>query len=289
MEIIHSITEMQSLSKALRLSGKTIGFVPTMGALHEGHLSIVRESVKANDVTIVSIFVNPAQFSEGEDFNRYPRDYESDIKKLGGLSVNAVFMPGVAEIYPEGYKTYIKVRGLSDKLCGQFRPGHFRGVATVVMKLFNAVMPVRAYFGLKDYQQCAVLRKMSADLNLDIEIVLCPTVREPDGLAMSSRNAYLSAEERLDAAFIYKALKEAELAVKDGSLKIRAVATRLRETLSQAKTITEIQYASAYDPDTLDEITGGTRVLIAAAVKIGGTRLIDNIVIDLPVAEGVVC
>ncbi|MBF0459002.1 MAG: pantoate--beta-alanine ligase [Nitrospirae bacterium] len=289
MEIIGSMSAMQRFSKALRLSGKTIGFVPTMGALHEGHLSIVRESVKANDITIVSIFVNPAQFSEGEDFNRYPRDYDNDIKKLGGLLADAVFIPTVDSVYPDGYKTYVEVRGLSDKLCGQFRLGHFSGVATVVLKLFNAVMPVRAYFGLKDYQQCVVLKKMSADLNLDIEIVLCPTVREPDGLAMSSRNAYLSAEERLDAALIYKALKEAELAVKDGSLKVRAIAPRLRETLSGVKSITEIQYASAYDPDTLDEITGGARVLIAAAVKMGGTRLIDNIMVDLQAAEGVVC
>ncbi|MCG6552163.1 MAG: pantoate--beta-alanine ligase, partial [Candidatus Magnetominusculus sp. LBB02] len=272
-------------SKDCRLSGKTIGFVPTMGALHDGHLSLIREAARANNATVVSIFINPAQFSEGEDFDRYPRDYESDIRQLSGLlygSVSALFMPRVDDIYPDGYRTYVEVRGLSDKLCGQFRPGHFTGVATVVLKLFNTVMPDRAYFGLKDYQQCAVIKKMAADLNLDMEIVTCPTVRQKDGLAMSSRNAYLSEAERLDSAQIYKALKDAEHAVKDGSLEIRAIAARLRQSLCQIAAITEIQYASAYDPETLDEITHSTGViLIAAAVKIGSTRLIDNILVEL--------
>ncbi|MEO5359694.1 MAG: pantoate--beta-alanine ligase [Nitrospirota bacterium] len=284
MQLIRTIFEMQQFSKGCKLSGKTIGFVPTMGALHDGHLSIVRGSTKANDVTIVSIFVNPTQFSVGEDFNRYPRDYDGDIEKLGGLSVDAVFLPGVDSVYPDGYKTYVEVRGLSEKLCGQFRPGHFTGVATVVLKLFNAVMPTRAYFGLKDYQQCVVIKKMTADLNLDLEIVLCPTIREHDGLAMSSRNAYLSTEERLEAQLIYKALKETARFVKDGSLEANAIAPILKESLLEMKTLTEIQYASAYDPDTLDEIkTGGInegqRVLIAVALKIGSTRLIDNIIV----------
>lgn len=286
MQLIHTISEMQTFSKGCKLSGKTIGFVPTMGALHDGHLSIVSDSVKANDITVVSIFVNPTQFSAGEDFNRYPRDYDGDIEKLGVLSVDAVFLPGVDSVYPDGYKTYVEVRGLSEKLCGQFRPGHFTGVATVVLKLFNAVMPARAYFGLKDYQQCVVIKKIAADLNLGLEIVLCPTIREHDGLAMSSRNAYLSTEERLDAPLIYKALTKAAKSIKDGSLKITAIVTRLKESLSDLKTLTEIQYASAYDPDTLDEINGGEitegqRVLIAVALKIGSTRLIDNILVEL--------
>ncbi|KWT86759.1 pantoate--beta-alanine ligase [Candidatus Magnetominusculus xianensis] len=285
MQLIRTISEMQQFSKGCKLSGKTIGFVPTMGALHDGHLSIVRDSVKANDVTVVSIFVNPTQFSAGEDFNRYPRDYDGDIEKLSGLSVDAVFLPGVDSVYPDGYKTYVEVRGLSEKLCGQFRPGHFAGVATVVLKLFNAVMPTRAYFGLKDYQQCVVIKKMTADLNLDLEIVLCPTIREHDGLAMSSRNAYLSTEERLEAPLIYKALTEAAKSVNDNSLKTNAIAQILKESLSEMKTLTEIQYASAYDPNTLDEIktggiTEGQRVLIAVALKIGSTRLIDNIEVD---------
>ncbi|MBF0487730.1 MAG: pantoate--beta-alanine ligase [Nitrospirae bacterium] len=281
MEIIRSIYGMQEFSSGCLRSNKSIGFVPTMGALHEGHLSIVRQSTEANDITVASIFINPAQFSEGEDFNRYPRDYDGDINKLNGLSVAAVFMPEAADIYPDGYKTYVEVRGLSEKLCGMFRPGHFTGVATVVLKLFNAVRPTRAYFGLKDYQQCAVLKRMAVDLNLDIEIVLCPTVREADGLAMSSRNAYLSMEQRLDAPCIYKALKDTGHAIRDGSLKIKDTAAKLHETLSAVKAITEIQYASAYDPDTLDEITQGARVLIAVAVKMGHTRLIDNIVVEL--------
>ncbi|MBF0567635.1 MAG: pantoate--beta-alanine ligase [Nitrospirae bacterium] len=281
MEIIRSISGMREFSSDCLQSNKSIGLVPTMGALHEGHLSIVRQSTEANDITVVSIFINPAQFSEGEDFSRYPRDYDGDISKLSALSAAAVFMPEAADIYPDGYKTYVEVRGLSERLCGMFRPGHFTGVATVVLKLFNAVRPTRAYFGLKDYQQCAVLKKMRDDLNLDCEIVLCPTVREADGLAMSSRNAYLSMEQRLDAPCIYKALKDTGHAIKNGSLKIKDIAAKLHETLSAVKSITEIQYASAYDPDTLDEITHGARVLIAVAVKMGATRLIDNIVVEL--------
>ncbi|MBF0554194.1 MAG: pantoate--beta-alanine ligase [Nitrospirae bacterium] len=286
MEIIRTIPAMQRFAEGCLRSEKTVGFVPTMGALHEGHLSIVRDSIKANDITVVSIFINPTQFSQGEDYTRYPRDYDGDIRKLDGLSAGAgkivaVFMPDAVDIYPDGYKTYVEVRGLSSQLCGLFRPGHFTGVATVVLKLFNAVRPTRAYFGLKDYQQCVVLKKMVTDLNLDVEIVLCPTVREPDGLAMSSRNAYLSTEQRLDAPGIYKALKDAGRAVKDGSLKIKDIAAKLRESLSAVKSITEIQYASAYDPDTLDEITEGARVLIAVAVKMATTRLIDNIVVEL--------
>ncbi|WP_420265491.1 pantoate--beta-alanine ligase [Candidatus Magnetominusculus dajiuhuensis] len=284
MEIIRSISGMREFSGDCLQSNKSIGFVPTMGALHDGHLSIVRQSTGANDITVVSIFINPTQFSEGEDFNCYPRDYDGDIRKLDGLyggKIAAVFMPEANDIYPDGYKTYVEVRGLSEKLCGMFRPGHFTGVATVVLKLFNAVNPTRAYFGLKDYQQCAVLKKMRDDLNLDCEIVLCPTVREADGLAMSSRNAYLSMEQRLDAPCIYKALKDTGHAIKNGSLKIKDIAAKLHETLSAVKSITEIQYASAYDPDTLDEITRGVRVLIAVAVKMGTTRLIDNILVEL--------
>ncbi|MBF0319347.1 MAG: pantoate--beta-alanine ligase [Nitrospirae bacterium] len=284
MEIIRAVSQMHRFSRYCRESGKTIGFVPTMGALHEGHISLVNESTKANDITVVSIFINPAQFSEDEDFERYPRDYGGDIRKLRGLPrlpVDALFMPSVSDIYPDGYKTYVEVRGLSERLCGGFRPGHFTGVATVVLKLFNAVMPVRAYFGLKDYQQCVVIKKMVRDLNLDMEIVTCPTLRDHDGLAKSSRNIYLSAEQRPEAALIYRAMAEAREAVKDGTLKIEDIAPRLQETLLKSEAVTEIQYASAYDPRTLKETTEGKRFLIAVAVKIGTTRLIDNLMVEL--------
>ncbi len=288
MEIIKSAEEMQSRAKALRKEGKTIGFVPTMGALHEGHLSLVRRAKEENDITVVSIFVNPTQFGPKEDFNRYPRDLEGDSQKLASLGVDILFYPSVEDIYPEGYRTYVTVEELSDKLCGAFRPGHFRGVATVVTILFNIVMPHRAYFGLKDYQQSVIIRRMVRDLRMDIDIVACPTVREPDGLAMSSRNTYLNEKERKSATVLYRALKEAEKVLLSGG-SFQSARERMQETIREEPLVRQLQYASIYDPETLDELSDrdyqkyrGREVLLAVALYLGPARLIDNLIVRLP-------
>lgn len=271
---------MSMITKELHLKGKSIGFVPTMGALHEGHLSLVRRAKDENDITVVSIFVNPTQFAPGEDYERYPRDLEGDRQKLEKLEVDYLFYPDVQSLYPQGYSTYVTVENLSDKLCGKFRPGHFRGVATVVCKLFNIVKPTRAYFGQKDYQQTLVIRRMVEDLNFDVEIIVCPTVREVDGLAMSSRNLYLNEKERQAATILYRSLKEAEKVLKLQQSPQKAK-EKMMEILKSEPLITEIQYAGVYDPLTLQEIEQkNNRYLIALAVKIGQTRLIDNLVVE---------
>ena len=216
MEIIRIPRFMQDISKNYIVRGKTIGFVPTMGALHEGHLSLVRRSKEENDITVVSIFVNPIQFGPKEDFNQYPRDIDGDSEKLKKEGVDILFLPGKAHIYPEDFLTHIEVDKLSDRLCGAFRPGHFRGVATVVAKLLSIVKPVRAYFGQKDYQQTVIIKRMAGDLNMDIDIVVCRTIREKDGLAMSSRNAYLDRGQREAATVIYRCLKETSDFIKSG-------------------------------------------------------------------------
>lgn len=282
MKIIKTIKEMQELSRSLILQGKKLGFVPTMGALHEGHLSLVRQARKDNDVVIVSIFVNPIQFGPHEDFARYPRDLEGDSEKLKRESVDILFYPDIREMYPEGYKTFVEVQGLSDRLCGAFRPGHFRGVATVVTKLFNIVKPHRAYFGLKDYQQTVIIKKMVNDLNMDIEIVTSPTVREPDGLAMSSRNLYLKADERKAATVIYRTLLEAEKLIREFKSP-EEVRTIMLERLKSEPLVSSIDYAGVYDPETLEEIkdySEDKEILIAIALRIGNTRLIDNIIVS---------
>lgn len=281
MKVIKTIKEMQELSRSLILQGKRLGFVPTMGALHEGHLSLVRQARKDNDVVIVSIFVNPIQFGPREDFARYPRDLEGDSEKLKNESVDILFYPDMKEMYPEGYKTFIEVQGLSDKLCGAFRPGHFRGVATVVTKLFNIVKPHRAYFGLKDYQQTVIIKKMVQDLNMDVEIITCPTIREPDGLAMSSRNLYLKTDERKAATVIYRTLLEAEKLIR-AFKNPEEVRTIMLERLKSEPLVSSIDYAGVYDPETLEEIKEYSEVkeiLIAIALRIGNTRLIDNMVV----------
>ena len=287
MKVFNDVLDMQSYSKGLRLKGKTIGFVPTMGALHEGHLSLVRRSLEENDITVVSIFVNPIQFGPQEDLDRYPRDLEGDRKKLEALGVDALFLPTPEKMYPEGFKTYVTVEGLSEKLCGAFRPGHFRGVTTVVLKLFNIVKPTRAYFGLKDFQQTLIIKTMVRDLNLDIEIVPCPTVREPDGLAMSSRNSYLSGDERRGANLIYLAMKEAEKTLRESMSFSRAVET-LNEHLRKSPHVREIQYASLYDPETLEDlrdvdvkIYGKKEAVFAVALLYGKARLIDNLIVKI--------
>jgi len=279
---------MQQKAKALRAEGKTLGFVPTMGALHEGHLSLIRRAINENDVTIVSIFVNPTQFGPQEDYNRYPRDFEGDSKKLASLGVDILFYPSVQDIYPEGYSTFVTVEGLSSKLCGAFRPGHFRGVTTIVNILFNIVMPHRAYFGLKDYQQCIIIKKMVKDLKMDIEIIPCPTVREPDGLAMSSRNLYLNKQERQAATVLYKALKDAEAVILEGGSFKEAKDTMVR-IIKAEPLVKQLQYASVYDPETLEELIdtprekySGREALLAIALYLGPARLIDNLLVKVP-------
>ncbi|MEN2994523.1 MAG: pantoate--beta-alanine ligase [Thermodesulfovibrio sp.] len=280
MEIIRLPRIMREISKELKLKGKSIGFVPTMGALHEGHLSLVKRAKEENDIVVVSIFVNPIQFAPGEDYERYPRDLETDKEKLESIGIDYLFLPDVKSLYPEGYATYVIVENLSEKLCGRFRPGHFRGVATVVCKLFNIIRPVRAYFGQKDYQQSLIIKKMVEDLNFDIEIIVCPTVREQDGLAMSSRNTYLNEKERKAATVIYKALQEAEKLLKEG-YNPEDVNLKIYEILKNEPLVKEIQYAGVYDPFTLEQIREKQdKYLVAIALKIGDTRLIDNIIVE---------
>lgn len=286
MEIIRIPNIMQDTSKGHLLHSRTIGFVPTMGALHEGHLSLVRMARAENDITVVSIYVNPKQFGPSEDFLRYPRDIDGDTEKLRKEGIDILFLPDDSQMYPDGFSTHLKVEGLSDRLCGAFRPGHFSGVATIVAKLFNIVMPTRAYFGQKDFQQAIIIKRLVKDLNMDIDIVVCPTVREDDGLAMSSRNMYLTPEERAAARIIYRCLVEASEAIKSGIIEVERLKRLMKDMLASEPLISEIQYCSAYDPETLDElrqIQGET--LLAIALKIGSTRLIDNIFVSLKEAQ----
>ena len=281
MENIRIPRIMKETSKRHLHNGKTIGFVPTMGALHEGHLSLVKRAKSENDIVVVSIFVNPTQFGPKEDFDRYPRDMEGDMEKLKREGVDILFMPDARAMYPDGFSSYITVKDLSDKLCGVFRPGHFTGVATVVCKLFNIVKPVAAYFGQKDFQQAAIIKRMVEDLNMDVDLIICPTFKEPDGLAMSSRNVHLSHEERRAAAIIYKTLLSASQMIKSGESNPVDVRKQMHDTLEAEPLISEIQYAGVYDTNTLDELNEFKKQnLLAVAVKIGSTRLIDNMIVE---------
>jgi pantoate--beta-alanine ligase len=273
---------MQDTSGGHILHSRKIGFVPTMGALHEGHLSLVRRARQENDIAVVSIFVNPIQFGPSEDFNKYPRDFEADTEKLRKEEVDILFVPDVSHLYPAVFSTYVEVEKVSDRLCGAFRPGHFRGVATVVMKLFHIVKPARAYFGQKDYQQTIVVKKMVKDLDMGIDIIVCPTVRERDGLAMSSRNAHLEESGRAAATVIHRCLTEAADLAKSGIIDISHIKGIMQEKLLHEPLVSEIDYAGVYDPETLDEPAGmsGT-VLLAVAVRIGDTRLIDNMLVNV--------
>jgi len=280
MEILRIIRIMQDTSRGQLLHGRSIGFVPTMGALHEGHLSLIKRSKDENDITVVSIFVNPLQFGQSEDFQQYPRDTDGDIAKLRKAEADILFMPDASQVYPNGFVTHVEAGGLSEKLCGAFRPGHFKGVTTIVMKLFNIVRPTRAYFGQKDFQQAAVIKKMAKDLDMPVDIVVCPTIREHDGLAMSSRNLYLNEEERKAATVIYKCLTQAGEMIKSGIINIERVKGLMKEKLSEEPLVREIQYASVYNPETLDEVDAVEKeVLLAVAVKIGSTRLIENMLV----------
>jgi len=281
MTIVESVSGMKALSRGWRREGKRIGLVPTMGYLHEGHLSLVRESKARADVTVVSIFVNPTQFGPDEDYKKYPRDLEKDSAFLSAAGVDCLFYPDAAEVYPPNYRTYVEVEGLQDRLCGRSRPGHFRGVATIVLKLFDIVGPDQAFFGAKDAQQVLIIGRMAADLDLDVEVVTCPIVREPDGLAMSSRNAYLTPVQRTAARVLSTSLRWADKAVGAGERDAGRLVSGLRSIL-EAEPLARIDYVEAIDPETLDpvaEIRG--QVLVALAVFIGSTRLIDNIRFDV--------
>lgn len=280
MEIIRIIRIMQDTSKGHLLHSRSIGFVPTMGALHEGHLSLVRRARQENDITVVSIFVNPLQFGPLEDFERYPRDIEGDTAKLREEGIDILFLPDTSLMYPEGFSTYIEVEKISEKLCGAFRPGHFRGVVTVVTKLLNIVKPTRAYFGQKDYQQAVIIKRLVKDLNMDVDIVVCPTIREHDGLAMSSRNIYLNKTQREAAIVIYRCLTEVSDLIKSGIRDGIYIRGLMNERLLKEPALSGIDYAGVYAPETLDElleIKGDA--LLAVAVKIGDTRLIDNMLV----------
>jgi pantoate--beta-alanine ligase len=280
MEIIRIPKIMQETSKECLKEGKTIGFVPTMGALHEGHLSLVRSAKQGNDKTVVSVFVNPIQFGPSEDFERYPRDIEGDTEKLQKEKVDIIFMPEISSIYPERFLTYVEVEKISERLCGLIRPGHFRGVATVVTKLLNIVKPTRAYFGQKDFQQSSIIKQLVKDLNIDVDIVVCPTVREQDGLAMSSRNAYLDTAQRKAATVIYRCLKEASDLIKSGVIDGTYIQGFMQERILKEPVVSVVDYAGVYDPETMvevSEIKGD--ILLAVALSIGNTRLIDNMLV----------
>ncbi|MEN6521841.1 MAG: pantoate--beta-alanine ligase [Armatimonadota bacterium] len=279
MEVAKRIEDLRRIIPAAKQEGRTVGLVPTMGALHAGHLSLIQNSKEHGDFTVVSVFVNPTQFGPNEDYARYPRPIEADIEKCREAGVDVVFAPSVDVMYPEGFGTYVDVEGVTSMLEGAARPGHFRGVATVVLKLFAAVEPTRAYFGMKDYQQLKVIEKMVRDLNVKLEIVPAPIFREPDGLAMSSRNAYLKPEERQAALVLYRALNAAKEAVKNGT-KDSAGIYRAVSDIIEAEPLAEIDYVAVIDPETLAPIDKMVdKVLVALAVRIGSVRLIDNMLI----------
>jgi pantoate--beta-alanine ligase len=285
LKICKTIHEMRAESRAIRGAGKRLGFVPTMGALHEGHLSLVRAARSSSDLVAASIFVNPTQFGANEDLAKYPRSFERDRELLQGESVELLFAPSVEEMYPAGAVTWVTVEGLSDKLDGRSRPGHFRGVTTVVAKLFHVVQPDAAFFGQKDAAQVAIIRRMVGDLNLPVEIVVCPIVRAADGLAMSSRNAYLDPDERKRALVLQRSLLRAEHLAETGERNAARLVAAGREEIDKESSV-RLDYFEIVNPDTLDpleDISGGGLVAVAAVV--GGTRLIDNILLGNPRRE----
>lgn len=279
MKIIDTIDEMRKYISECQVSDKSIGLVPTMGYLHKGHMSLAERSVFENDITILSIFVNPAQFAPNEDFEKYPRNMEQDCNLADKAGVDVVFAPAADDMYGKGYSTYIDVLGVSQPLCGLSRPGHFRGVATVVAKLFNICKAQKAYFGQKDFQQTKVIERMVKDLNMDIDIVVCPIVREKDGLAMSSRNVYLTNEQREQATCLYRSLEEAKRMIGRGEKRIEIIHKRVKEVICQ-NNLAEIEYVSILDAENLNDIQSIEQdAVLALAVKFGSTRLIDNCVL----------
>jgi len=280
MKVAKTIESVRRLVKAARSGGKKIGFVPTMGALHIGHISLIEAANKDCDFVVVSIFVNPTQFGPGEDFKKYPRPLKADLEICRKAEVDVVFTPTPKQMYPDENLTWVNVEKLTEPLCGQFRPSHFRGVTTVCAKLFNIVTPDIAYFGQKDAQQAIVIKRMVADLNMPLEIVICPTIREPNGLAVSSRNQYLTEQQKKDAASIYKSLQKCRRMIDAGVKETKEIITEMNRILQQVPSI-EIEYISIVDVETLqavDKIAG--KVLAAVAVRIGPARLIDNILVD---------
>jgi pantoate--beta-alanine ligase len=275
--VADTIAEVRSAVKAARRDGKAIGFVPTMGALHAGHASLIRTARTQSDFTVVSIFVNPAQFGPNEDFSRYPRTFDADRELCGAVGADLIFAPSKEEMYADGYGTWVDVAGLGDHLCGAARPGHFRGVATVVLKLLNIVLPDVAFFGQKDAQQARILQKMAEDLNLLVRVHVLPTVREPDGLAMSSRNRYLDPSQRKEAAVLYRALQKANERVTAGERDAATIESLLTAEVASTPGA-RLDYARVIDAHTLQPIAVIERPALAAlAVNFGTTRLIDNI------------
>ncbi|MFB3919901.1 MAG: pantoate--beta-alanine ligase [Candidatus Velamenicoccus archaeovorus] len=285
MKLITTIAALRLELGRCRKRGRRIGFVPTMGFLHEGHLSLVCQARKDNDVVVVSIFVNPIQFGPREDFKTYPRDLKRDMGLLRGFA-DFVFAPSARELYPEGFCTFVEVRGFSDEYCGRTRPGHFTGVATVVTKLLNIVAPDAAYFGQKDAQQAAVIRRMVEDLNVPVDIKVMPTVRESDGLAMSSRNTYLSSKERQEAVVLFQALKSAEHAVATGLRDAQKIRGMLEDFIAHTPSA-RIDYIEIVDKKTFERVkTVGRDALLLLAVYIGKTRLIDNVLLKARQGRG---
>lgn len=283
MKIIQTASEMREWSLAQRCVGKRIGFVPTMGALHEGHASLMRAAAANDDVSVLSLFVNPAQFGPNEDYSRYPRTWEADLALAESIGAHAIYNPDAHDMYPEDYSTYVTVEGVSNGLCSVTRPHFFRGVATVVAKLFNAVLPHRAYFGQKDGQQCAVIKRMARDLDMGIEIVEMPIVREPDGLAMSSRNVYLTKEDRVRARCLSRSLFAAEKLLRDGERNGAA----LKRSVCDAMSEVDIDYVELVDAETMARVDLVDRpVMLAVAAQVGAARLIDNIKFTPPECMG---
>lgn len=292
MQLIRTAEDMQRYADRQRQAGDTLALVPTMGALHEGHLALVRTALEETDRVVVSVFVNPTQFAPDEDYETYPRDLEGDRTKLDALGVDAVFAPPVSEMYPDGTTdtgrglTWVEVEKLDEHLCGRYRGGHFRGVTTIVTKLFNICKPHVAVFGRKDAQQFVIIRRMVRDLHFDIDVVGVPTIREEDGLALSSRNSYLDSDERAQAVVLYNAVQAAESLIQEGEQQVSAIVEAMRNELAQAPDA-DVQYAEVVDAETLhpmEHITSGQHVLAAVAVFFGETRLIDNTFVRAPSA-----
>ena len=281
MRVIEDVAEMREAAAGIGREKRSIGLVPTMGALHDGHWSLVRDARRDADCVVVSILVNPLQFGPGEDLEQYPRSTEADLAGCRQRGVDLVFAPDARKMYQDDHATSVQVKGLSDSLCGQARPGHFDGVCTVVCKLFNIVAPHRAYFGEKDYQQLVIIRRMTSDLDLPVEVVACPTVREADGLAMSSRNAYLSDDQRQSAASLYQALTEAAAAIGGGRCVASELVHSARRRIEESGA-SSIDYVTIVDPVTLrpvEQVQGQVRICLAA--YFGATRLIDNLAVDV--------
>ncbi|MBN2432360.1 MAG: pantoate--beta-alanine ligase [Acidobacteria bacterium] len=282
MEVISKTNKLKAVLRKTRCAGLEIGFVPTMGALHEGHLALVQRARESAGVIVVSIFVNPVQFGPNEDYEKYPRNLSHDVELLTRLGVDYVFAPGVDEIYPAGFDTFVDVRELTEPLCGRTRPGHFRGVATVVAKLFSIIQPMYAFFGQKDAQQAIIIKKMTAELDFPVDVRICPIVREPDGLAMSSRNQYLSPEERAAAPVLYRSLQRAAAMILEGERDAATLRQEIEKELAR-EPLARPEYVEIVETQTLapvEKIRGET--LIALAASFGQTRLIDNLLVSTP-------